>query len=59
MKKVLLLVLAVLLVCSQAHAFFNPVDLIMTWVAQELKRNLKETPTPAFLGTTQVYNKTS
>ena len=58
MKKVLLSVLAVLLVCSQAHAFFNPVDLIMDVAAQELERNLKETPTPAFLGIIQVYNMT-
>jgi len=58
MKKVLLSVLAVLLVCSQAHAFFNPVDLIMDVAAQEAERSIRETPSPAFLGIIQVYNMT-
>lgn len=58
MKKVLLSVLAVLLVCSQAHAFFNPVDLIMDVAAQEAERSVRETPSPAFLGIIQVYNMT-
>jgi len=57
MKRVVLAVLAVMMVCSPSFAFFfDPVSTILDAASQAAVEEAKETPSPAFVKLVEVYN---
>jgi len=57
MKRVVLAVLAVMMVCSPSFAFFfDPVSTILDAASQAAVEEAKETPSLAFVKLVEVYN---